>query len=208
MKKYFYLLILLFIFSPNKISAQCEIGEYSKLSKIANNVNVSYTYNKEKNSFTLILTNITKEIVVSYNDVDYMEDIEMKLDNIKSGNHKIDIYATDKNCVEDVLTTKNIFLPYYNKYSENKECEGNNSTYCNRWLKSEIDYKTWYSNITNLKQEEKIETIDEKRPETYMDKVRDFILNIYVNYYYIILPTLIIILCIMIYLRDRKDQII
>lgn len=208
MKKYFYLLILLFIFSPNKISAQCEIGEYSKLSKIANNVNVNYTYNKEKNSFTLILTNITKEIVVSYNDVDYMEDIEMKLDNIKSGNHKIDIYATNKNCVEDVLTTKNVFLPYYNKYSELEECKGSSSSYCNKWLKSDIDYNTWYSSVKNEKKEETIAIKEEKRPESFMDKVRNFILNIYVDYYYIILPTLIIVLCIMIYLRDRKDQII
>lgn len=213
MKKFLYIIVLsfiLFIF-PNKIKADCDDLELIKLSKLANNVNVNYFYNKNKNYFEIFVTNLTDDLVLNFNNKEYRYNYDFVIENVKSGDYKFDIYAKDKNCTSDILSSKYLSLPYYNKYYNSKECEGvTNTIYCMKWIKYNLDYNTWIKGIekyneTNIKEEIKQ---NENNKQSKKKSIKVILLNIYVKYYYIILPTIIIILELFIYIKNKKDQII
>lgn len=210
MKKLFLALILSFFMISN-VKAECSDEEIIRLSKIANNVTTSYEYDENTKKFKIIFTNVTKELFVtnSANNRNYNEDIELTISNLKSGDYKFNISASDKNCYNDTFVTKYIKLPYYNKYYESEECKGiTNYSYCSKWVQEEISYDIFVKKINEYKESLIPEEKKEEVKETTLDKVREVIKDIYVNYYYIILPLIITILCVIIYFKDKKDQII
>lgn len=208
MKKILFSFLLMIIMMPS-IKAGCTDEELVRLSKLANNINIKEYYNKNNKSFSVIISNINREFVIEYEGKEYIEDVEMEIDNVRSGSNKFIIYAQDKTCTSSSLTTKYINLPFENPYYAKEECIGiEEYIYCQKWINSKIDYSTWYSKVSEYKKESKEEIKKEEViKESIIDKIKNFLTNIYINYYFIILPVIILGLGIIIYFRNKKDQL-
>jgi len=210
MKKIFFGVVSFFIMMINA-NAACDDEEMIRLSKLANNVASNYYFDPETQKFEITFTNVTKEIVITdlINGQMYNEDIEFTIKNLESGNYRFNITSTDVSCTGETLVTKYINLPYYNKFYTSEECKGiENYSYCKKWVKNEISESIFQKKVTQYKENLNKEIKQEVIEETVLDKIKKVILDIYVNYYYIILPLFITILCIIIYIKDKSDDIL
>lgn len=211
MKKIIFLVTLFLILIEN-VQASCSDDEITRLSKLANNVTVSYTYNEKTNKFMITFTNVTDDL--SINDLThnkyYSNYPEVTIKNFNSGKHKFYIYASDKNCYESALSSKYIELPYYNKYYAYNECKNfEEYSYCNKWLNSNLSYDIWKQKVDEYNKEvKKIEEKEVKNTKSILYILKDIIIQFYVSYYYIILPTIISSLCLIIYLKNKSEEII
>ncbi len=204
------LLFLLFVLIPIKVNATCDSAQISRLSNNINNININYEYNYNTKDFTITFTNLTPEFVVRdlNTNIDYVEDIELQLNNMKSGNQRFEITSIE--CRNSVSKTKYIKLPYYNTYHDQRYCNDKSDfEYCDKWIKDLFSESTFETKIIeyNQKQNEKkeIEVIEDK---TTLDIISDFLLNVYVRFYYILLPLMIIGSMVVIYKINKKDTIL
>lgn len=213
MKRYFILLFLLLLL-PFKANAGCSDEELVILQKLANNINVSYEYDKTTNNFVVSFTNMRPELIITDidNNKDYYYSGELRIKNVASGHHSYIIYAYDKNCYDDELGAKSVNLPYYNKYYLESDCNNiSDYRYCSKWLPNAISYEEWHKNVTKYKDSIKKEEIEKKqneKKETFLDILRGFMIDFYVEYYYVILPISILALSAIIYLKNKNDQLI
>lgn len=210
MKKIIFVLFLS-IAMISSVKAYCSDEEVIRLSNLAKNVNASYMYDENTKRFQITFTNTTDDIAIfDFSSNKYYSSYpEITIKNFKSGKYKFYIYAKDKNCYEEELTSKYIELPFYNQYYDSIECQKfREYSYCNKWLQSNLSYDIWKQKIdeyNNIKEENiKEETI----PKSVLDIIREMIIELYVNYYYIFLPLIISSLCLIIYLKDKSEQII
>ena len=210
MNKRIFIVFLLLVLIPFKVDAECSEDEKIRLSKLANNITTSVEYYEENNTFALTFLNLTGEffIVDDNTDLNYQSDFELIIDNLQSGNYKYKIYDTN-GCFENEVLTKTIKIPYYNKYYNYKECNDfHEYSYCSKWLQSNISYDAWKSKVDTYKKEEIIEEPDEESDKTPIDNIVEILVSLYVDYYYIFLPIIIISFVAIIYLKDRSDSII
>lgn len=212
MKRIFILIIIasLLVF-PNRIKAECSDSEMIRLSNIANNINVSYTYDEIKKTFNLKFVNLTSEVILrdNSNSKNYNINGELTISNYLSGRYKFNIYNNSKMCESEILITKYIELPYLNRYYMNKKCKGiEDYSYCNKWINTQLSFERWNENVdlylNNLKETKK--EIKENK-DSIFDKIRKTIVDIYSNYYYIVLPVMIGVLIIIIIVKRRKDNL-
>lgn len=145
MKYFKYLFITIcFIFLPNIVKADCSYERLAELSRIAGNVNFSYTYDidkKNRPNFNVNIVNVTKDIYVydsSRNQT--ITSFETNLTNLTSGQTlQFDIYSNDNNCRGEKIMSKNITLPKYNSYINTETCDDYPKfKYCQLWL--DTDY--------------------------------------------------------------------
>lgn len=205
----FLVLLTLIVFLPKNVKADCSDAEIIRLQKLANNVNINYTYNSKTDSFDIIITNLKKDLILKdyYTHKTYNIDKEIILRNETSGEHKYYIYAKNKTCDKDALITKHISIPFYNDFSNYSECDKyENKTYCQKWLKSPLTYEMWKNKIKEYNSKEQI--IENKKEISEFDKYLEIIKNVYVKYYYIILPSIITVLAIIIYIKNKKESLI
>lgn len=207
----FFLVLFLLAFIPNKTKALCEDSEYIRLSKLAQNIKTAYVYNEKTNRFTITLTNLKKDLSVEYigEDKIYNTDKEVNIYNAISGKHTFMIYIKNGKCDGEYLTSKYINLPFYNPYAENEICKGiENYKYCQKWNNVNDDKIMYHSKIIEYKKEiskkqEKIEVVQNNE-----NAIFKFIREKYVEYYHIILPVTISILCLAIYIKNKKESLV
>ena len=207
------LAILIVMILPMNVLAECSDDDLVRLQRIANNVNTSYVYDENTNTFTIIFANFSPELILTNinNNQDYYYSDELSISNLNSGKYTYYIYASDKNCYDNELGVKSISLPYYNKYYDSDECKNiEDFEYCSKWLPNQIPYSTWKKRVTEHKEKIKKETKTEKisNKKTISDKIREFITDLYVSYYYVFLPIIIVAFCAIIYLKNKSDEII
>lgn len=211
MKKFIYFTVLLFLVLIPKyiVKADCTYSEITRLQKIANNVNISYLFDENTKKFTVTILNLKKSIEIKdmYNNKVYNTDGEVNIKNVSSGKYTFKIYAKDKECMSYEIISKNINMPFYNEYYENDECNDfKDKYYCLKWLKSDVGYSEWNSNVKKYKKvivEEK-ETVN----DTFIQKIFKQIQEIYSKYYYIILPIFILMLFVIIYRNNKKNSLV
>lgn len=207
------LLVLMILFLPSNVKADCDNDEIIRLQKIANNINTNYEFNEITNKFKITFSNITDEVIIVdiNNKKDYYSYGELEINNLDSGIYTYYIYARDKNCYENELTIKNINLPYYNQYYNSDDCKYiQDYQYCSKWLTKSISYDTWKNNVTKYKESIKAEEKkqDYQSKKTTIDKIKDIFTELYITHYYIFLPIIILSLCAIIYLKNKSDQLI
>ena len=212
--------VFLFIFSFTiKVDAYCTSKRYSDLKAIAYKSEVNYELKfdeKHNHYFEVTLTNVDKDILVSYNGV-MLEPVNgtVELENRFADGVTYDIklyggYYT--HCVEEYLYTKKITLPKYNTYSERDECiEYEEFPLCGKWYKGNIvnedDFlKQLNDYILSLQENE-----EEKKPIKSKD-LFEKITNFYVNNIVFTLPITIILLLFVVYkivvrIIRRKNRI-
>ena len=211
MKKYLFLPLLFLVFFPSIAKAECEDSEIIRLQKLAKNVTTSYVYDEDKGRFTITLSNLTKDLIVYSNDngVEYSVNGDLNLDNLFSGKHSYEIYASNILCKDEELATKNISLPYRNPYYNSKECKGiENYSYCNKWTDNSISYEIWLKKVTNYKKNIKMKDNTNSKKTSTINKIFKQIGKFYGRYYLIILPIVIAALAGFIFYKNKKDSLV
>jgi len=212
-KKLIYTFIIFFIGVLNVDAIFCDYSELTRIRKQASQVNIMSEYKEVDDEvlFTITIYNLrpnqyvidtitNKRYDYGYNKE---KESEIVIDNIKkSGMYKFEVYSIENTCNEKALNTLYVTLPTYNKYYKDKLCKGIESyKLCQKWFGTEITYERFKEEINNYKNSIKPnEEIDEEKEET----IFDYLINIYINTYYIILPLFIIILLMPIYSIYKK----
>ena len=213
MRKLLIVITILFSFLVLKtdVNAACSYTRTANLKKIASNVDVSYTYTivDNKATFDIRFANLTNDIYLydSQNNKIYNQNGEILLQNFADGTkYRFFIKSNDTDCKDEVLSTKYVTLPKYNRFYGDPLCEGIESyVLCQRWGSFNISSYTDYINQlrkykASLVKEKEIETEEEK--DTLAEKVVDFLLK-----YYIYILIAIIVLCSgIIYYLSKKDK--
>lgn len=214
MKKntYFFLLMFLLVFMPLKVNAFCDDSESIRMSKLAQNLKFSYTYNETTKKFTITVANMKKDLIVEYLNTGkrYSGNKELNFYNLSSGKHTFMIYSNSDKCSGEYINTKYINTPFLNDFYNNYLCENiENYAYCQKWLKNHYSYEYQYNNILEYKNSLKTSTEKKEQVEyNGFDKIFKVIRENYVKYYYIILPIVISILCLIIYIKNKKENLV
>lgn len=204
------------LFFPLLVHAECSSERLIELNKIANNVNLNYTYEiKDMDAlFTITVNNLTNDIYLYEKNENITvsgnkEQIISK--KIPSGtNLTFVVYSNDANCKGEALSSKYLSLPYYNYYSEYGLCKSYpEHKYCQRWFdpstisRTEFD-KALYAYMD--KQFEKDKKTKEEKEKTKVDKL----LDIWNEYRIIIISglCLIIVLITILVIRKRKKDVL
>ena len=138
--KYFIVAVILIILSPIKVNAACSYERVAELSRIAGNVQLSYTYNVENNKIKYIVTlnNLTNDIYIIDQDKKVIRGVgEISFTSNASQNLRFTFYSNDSMCPKEKLLSKNLVLPYYNRRFVTSECKKNPGfAYCQLWFNS------------------------------------------------------------------------
>lgn len=144
------LFAILFCVTSNVYAARiaCTKTYQSQLKAKAYQITVSYDLHTPENEeyyFTLSLSNIQPGVVaefagtlIRYEEGKQIYDLSYALEG--GNTYEIRIYADEGYpCVGELLYTKSITIPKYNKYSEREECiEYEEFPLCNKWYQKEI----------------------------------------------------------------------
>ena len=213
MKWYKYVVFISLFLIPNMVHAECSNSEIVQYQEQAKNINITYDYTEYDNSYVLFnvkIANLTPGIYIRdvQNQMDYRyTGNDISLDNYKSGNsYKFKIYSDSENCPDRYITTKYLNLPFYNKYYKDPSCKGiENFRYCQKWIKNTISYNEFSSKISEYKSSLAVEDDVISNASNY--DIFNFLLEIYIKYYYIILQTIIIAGYIIIHRHNKKEDL-
>lgn len=149
-----YVLIALIIWLiPNisQVQADCSYERIAELSRIASNVQLSYTYEiGESARFDVTLTNLTNDIYVMDEEENVVSGAgEQTLSYDHGQDIKYTFYANDSNCYGEELLTQYITLPNFNEYSNYAGCTHYPQfKYCQLWANTEdITSEQFYSQL-------------------------------------------------------------
>ena len=139
-KRYLLPIIAMVCMLPGFAKASCSTDRIAELSKMASNVNISYTYEIGNSGaeFKITMNNLTPDIYLGNDlyDKTYSGQGEVKDDFIYLYGQTITytIYSNDNSCKGEALSNKYVTLPYYNVFSRLDECkEHPKFTYCKQW---------------------------------------------------------------------------
>ncbi len=193
------LLILLF---PKNIFAQeiCDTNQTNKMYNLTNAIKVKYDYDKNTELFKVTLYNVSNEIGVIGNDGSLSipnSNGEVIFENYIGGiTYKFTFVPINQDCEYELDFNKSFYVPKYNKFSENEEC----NTYkdfklCNKWYQGNIDDTTFYSELEKYKNAN-IETVEDTN-------TKDFDIK---KIIYISIPIVLLILLIVIVIVVKKKK--
>lgn len=139
-KRYLLGIVMTLCFLPITAKADCSNERLAELSKIADNVKLSYTYEIGNSGaeFKVKINNISNDIYVSNSayEKQYFGNGEVDDSYIYTSGTSLTytIYSNDNSCKGEALTSKYLTLPYYNNFSSLQECADNpNFGYCKKW---------------------------------------------------------------------------
>lgn len=212
MKKYL-LLVLLFVLCPIQIDAlMCNNESKVKYSEMARNISVNYEYLETDNDviFNIKITNIPETFIIVdvKNNITYnYNSSELIIPNVsKNTSYKFNVLKNDDACSWEIFYTHYINIPAYNVYYKDEVCKGiEDYKLCSKWLNVTSSYEEWknkvveYKNSLNVSTDEKIK----EEEKTVFEVIFDF----YLDYYYFILPTIIVLSLIAVYFYNRKNDL-
>ena len=197
--RYVFIFVLAMLFFPVITRAECSYERISELSKIAGNVQFSYSYevNNNRPTFYVDITNVIGDIYVKEGDNVFYTDSEVQYNSGKT----IDfvIYSNDPLCKGTTILVRNITLPAFNKYSAYKQCQKYSEfERCYKWANtSHLSYDDFYRELTNY-----IGTLNQDQDdatETY--SFIDFLRN---NLIIIITVLLLTVLLVLLFYFERR----
>lgn len=214
MKKYKIFIILFVIFSVNNVKAKCDTNLNISL---ANNIAYSYKYNGTANgttngiTFDLTFTNLNNMFYIVDQDNNYHGGFgeATVYGLLPNKTYTYRIYSSILDCDNNVIRTINIKTPPYNYYYATDVCQDiKDFKYCKRWSKNNLEMFEMFDKVSEYtKSKEKVEINEAVYKKTISDKIVDIIKYLYTNYYYIILPAIIIVSIYIIYRLDKKDSL-
>jgi len=210
MKKLILLIILLII--PTAVKGYyCDYQDVAKYKKIASNINYSYEYEEFEDNVKFYVT------LVNLNEALYLKDSNGNIYNYtsselvveaKSGeNLKFYVYPTDRYCDDEYLYTIRIQLPTYNIYYNDPLCKGiQDYPLCNKWATHNLNKEKFEQKVTEYRKS--LETQDKPlENDEITPGLLDYIVEFLIEYYHLVLITIIIICSITIYIKSKKNNI-
>ena len=156
--KYILVTIGIMFIIPFTVKADCSYEREAELSRIAANVQFSYTYTVDENGepiFTVNINNLTNDIYVkdSTGSGLFQPVIsgtgEKKLSYAAGSSVTFDIYSNDSSCYGEKLSSMYVNLPQFNYYSTNEECQKYpDFKYCQVWLNTSITPTQFQNELT------------------------------------------------------------
>lgn len=173
----YFMLFLLFIF-PFFVKAECNYQRKSDLSKIASNVQLSYTYDVDQENkpvFVVTISNLTNDIYIVDNIGNvYSGEGEISYGGYSGLDGKYTIYSNDNNCKGEQILKKYLKIPYYNFYYNSEECKENpDFKYCKLWDYVTINSSDFDNELLKYKTDKENSNIDNNKSQG------DFSFNIY-----------------------------
>ena len=202
-------LICLIILSPLCVKALiCDNADVIRLQKLAKNITTSYDYVENNSSvqFSITFENVSNELYLknSSSGEEFYGDGEFTLNNYSAGeNYKFEVRSTNALCNTKALSYIYVNLPPYNPYYNDPICNGVSYKYCNKWQKNTLSYDEFVQDVTNYKNS--LITIYETSQQ--IKGLFDYIVEFYANYYFIILPVLILFSVIGITVYTKKNRL-
>lgn len=210
--KCFVLVVSFFMFCPIiKAKNTCSNSEIVKYQELAKNVSVKYETIEEENKvyFKVKINNLIPGLKIR--DVDHdtyygYTGGEIIIPNkfYQGFNYKFYIYA-DGVCSDKMMYTKYITMPFYNDYYNSVICEGiEEFELCQKWIKTP-DYETMELRTQEYRKQK--EAASQKKEVISKKNLIDYIIELYLERYYIILPIIIVGLFIIIISQNRKNKL-
>lgn len=206
------LFVFLFLSNPYKTKAVvCENNIRVKYQELAKNISLAYEYIEENDTikFNIIISNINEKLIIKdvLNNSSYnYTNSEIVLKNFNENtSYKFEVYANDYLCNDSSLYTHYINLPPYNKYYKDEVCkDAENYSLCNKWTNITMSYEDFKLKVENYK---KTTVVEEVETETIVENIFDKVIDFYSEYYYYILPSIIVIVLITIRINVKKDDL-
>lgn len=215
--KYLFLIFLI-IFIPNPIKAEeiytCDYKKRARHNSIASNIMFNLDYIEKNNSveFFITITNLHPEIKIidtinnktyQYNSLDSTPK-EVKISGYKNGTIvKFDLYSKELICQNNLLFSKYITIPPYNKYYKDPICDDfKEYSLCKKWVKNNLTYEDF--KIQVLKYKTKVE--EEKKKQEELNKKNNVIIDFLKNNYIYILSTVIVVGVVSILFIKKKNK--
>ncbi len=204
---------LLFLLIPFQIKAiLCKNEDKVKYQALANNITTSYTYQEENGtiSFQIILSNIYDRFTIKdvKNGVTYpYRGSELIIANLSPNtSYRFDVYMEDLYCKDELLYSHYVNTPPYNPYYQDPVCQGmENNALCQKWTNITLSYDEFKKKVEGLKQPTEKPT--EEKSKEDVKGIYDYILELYLDYYYIVLPIFIIGGIFIIYRYNKKNDL-
>lgn len=198
-------MMFLFTVHPENATADniytCDYKEKARLNAIASNITVNVDYVEAENNvkFIITLTNLHPDIYIkdTNTNIEYKYDAkstnpnELKISGYKDDqNVKYEVYSIERLCKLDILITRYVTIPPYNKYYNDPLCKKNsNHSLCKKWLKVNYNYETFKKEIEKKESQVPIEPDEKKVEKDFLTKI----IMIFINNYIYIFATIIII---------------
>lgn len=153
-KKLFILLSICLLFNSH-VYADCTVEEKKEFKNIESKYKITYEFNKENKSYTLIFTSPEPnkfDYYINNEDIKCNETVnnQTTCTDFKPGYQEIYIIGQTDTC-QEVLKEVSMNLAY-NKLSEDPLCEGNEDfVLCNPTYDKEVDYDSFISRLNTYK---------------------------------------------------------
>lgn len=214
MKRVVFFFSLLMLILPLKTKAiLCSNEDKVTFQALAKNITISYSDIEQNGtvSFQITLSNIYEGLIIRdiKNNITYpYRGSELTISNLDANtSYRFDVYIDDLFCDSELLYSHYINTPAYNPYYQDEVCKGmENYAICQKNTNITISYEEFKQRVENLKNNEIQEPMEE--PEEIQEKgIYDFILEFYLDYYYIVLPIFIVIGTLIICLYNKKNKL-
>lgn len=208
MKKLLIILITIALLIPINTKAwYCEYKTLSNLKTLASNITYTYSYELINNEpiFKITLSNIPKNVYIinsasesNYYPVKDMDQVTFS--NYKPGkSYQFIVRTNEEFCETQEVSRIYVPIPSYNKYYSDPLClEFPDHNLCSRWANVNMSYEEFKNKMVFFKQEEALKNIEAKKESNKL-------IEWYINNYYLLLPTIIIICIGYIYNIKQKD---
>lgn len=207
-----FLSVLFFIIPTQTRAIICSNENKVKYQTLASNITTSYTYTEENGtiSFQITLSNIAEGFIIKdvKNGVTYpYQGNELTIYNLQQNTgYRFDVYTNNLDCHLETLYSHYISTPSYNPYYQDEICKGMEShSVCQKWAKMTLTYEEFRAKVESLKQieEKPVIELDEEEVKGFYD----YLLEFYIDYYYIVLPVFIVGGIVVIYRYNKKNDL-
>ena len=199
---YFLVLVFCLFVSPLVSYASCDDSRLAELSKIASNVQFSYSYDVVLNrpEFKVNMSNITSDIYVVDSFENVFTGFEASYGYQFINTITYDIYSNDINCQGEKLMRKSVNIPSYNKYSMYKECENHRDlSACQLWSNVWFDSDEDFYSLINETKKSNIENKEEEGASTV-----NYLIQLVKSSYIWIALAIVLLIIVFIFLRRKK----
>ena len=213
MKRHLVFFMLLYVLFPLRASALvCSNEQRVNYQTLASNITTNYTYTEQNGTvtFQITLSNIYEGLIVNdiKNGTTYpYQGNELTITNLNPNtSYRFDIYTSDVYCRQEVLYSHYVNTPPYNPYYQDEVCVGAEKfALCQKWTQITMPYEEFKQKVEQLKKPAVEEpTINTK---TTTKSFYDYAIELYLKYYYIVLPLFMIVGITIIYRYNKKNDL-
>ena len=203
-KKTFMMLFTCLLLFPFSIKAICYSKDKVRFQKLAENIDYTYVFDENSKTFNIIFTNLQQSL--SLNEIIYPGQ-ETTLTGFLPGNsYNFVVKINDLECYNETVKTIYVNLPAYNANYNDPLCQGlHDYDICQKWGNYISDRSEFEKQIQKINTS--VNENDNQISEEEYKGIFDYLANIFVNTYYIVLPIIIVVCLIGIYKLNKKDRL-